>query len=210
MEGWLSPVTGTKIKGYEMKNVKLKLKEIDLLKGSEHEHPDIDISKLYLCKVYNKYAIGYFNRQWYGLSFNGFFSAGKQFDAPGYNNSNWEQVWEVIETKKWKKTQNKWIYIFAGIFWFILFAVLSQVLLQWQVLYFNWGYYEKIYIFIYYYGTDQDVLVDIMTADEIRIHVKNNKLSEYDYCIVDGNILKDFNNKTFDLKNLEWVSTEKT
>ena len=83
-----------------MKNVKLKLKEIDLSKGIVHEHPDIDLSKLYLCKAYNKYAIGYFDRQWYGLSFNGFFPAGLQFDTPGYNNSYWEQVWEVIETKK--------------------------------------------------------------------------------------------------------------
>ena len=61
----------------------------------------------------------------------------------------------------------------------------------------------KKYVFIYYYGTDQDVLVDILTADEIRNQVERFKLTEYDYCIVDGNVLKDFNNKTFDLENLQ-------
>ena len=61
----------------------------------------------------------------------------------------------------------------------------------------------KRYVFIYYYGTDQDAMVNIMTADEIRTFVNNNKLSEYDYCIVEGNVLKDFTNKTFDLKNLK-------
>ena len=61
----------------------------------------------------------------------------------------------------------------------------------------------KKYVFIYYYGTDQDVLVDILTADEIRKQVEYFRLTKYDYCIVEGNILKDFNNKTFDLENLK-------
>ena len=61
----------------------------------------------------------------------------------------------------------------------------------------------KRYVFIYYYGTDQDILIAVLTAEEIREQVKRFQLTEYDYCIVDGEVLKGFNNKTFDLENLQ-------
>jgi len=61
----------------------------------------------------------------------------------------------------------------------------------------------KRYVFIYYYGQNQDILVDILTADEIRELIKRFKLNDYDYCIVEGNILKNFNDIVFDLENLK-------
>ena len=87
-----------KIKLFEkVMKVKIKLKEIDLSKGEKHNHPDIKYCKLYLAKVNGRYETGYFSEEHYGLSFSGFYSAGLQFDTPGWNSSGWEQLWEVIE-----------------------------------------------------------------------------------------------------------------
>lgn len=83
--------------------VKIKLKEIDLTKGDEHSHPDIVVGyKLYLARVDGRYATGYFSAQWYGLNFSGFYEAGLQFDTPGSNSSQWEQLWEIVEVPRFK------------------------------------------------------------------------------------------------------------
>ncbi|MFA5398333.1 MAG: hypothetical protein WC346_20135 [Methanogenium sp.] len=84
----------------------IKLKEIDLSKGDGHNHPDIVIGQLYLCKVWYTYEVGYFTRQWYGLNFSGIFPAGVQFDTPGTNNSHWEHIWKFT-VKKSKKKKGK-------------------------------------------------------------------------------------------------------
>ena len=84
------------------KKVKIELIEIDLSKGVEHEHPDINTKDLYLAKEGGSYAVGGFDRQHYGLSFCGFYDAGLQFDAPGYNKSDWEQLWLIKRTKETK------------------------------------------------------------------------------------------------------------
>jgi hypothetical protein len=87
------------MKAKKIKKVKLDLVEIDLSKGEKHEHPDINTKNLYLCRVDNQFETGYFSRQWYGLSFSGFYDAGLQFDAPGYNSSDWQQIWEIKTIK---------------------------------------------------------------------------------------------------------------
>ncbi len=73
-----------------------KLIPIDLSQGHNHKLPGIVLGKLYLVKYDGQYAIGDFTRQWYGLSFNGFYDAGLQFDAPGSNSSRWQAVWEFV------------------------------------------------------------------------------------------------------------------
>jgi hypothetical protein len=73
------------------------LKNIDLSKSHKHEHPDINIDKHYIVKINGEWFLGMFNKQWFGLNFapwiNG--QVGIQFDAPGFNCSNWEKVIEI-------------------------------------------------------------------------------------------------------------------
>jgi hypothetical protein len=91
----------------------IKLTEIDLSKGKEHNHPDIKLGKdnLYLAKIGKndrfgyKYYVGYFQEQWYGLHFACDFGmgVGLQFDTPGWNSSRWSQLWEFKDVKKKRK-----------------------------------------------------------------------------------------------------------
>ncbi len=68
---------------------------LDMAKAIGSNHPDIDLEKEYLCLINNKFYSGHFNKQHYGLSFHGGpFSM--QFDAPGYNSSNWQQIFEIV------------------------------------------------------------------------------------------------------------------
>ena len=73
-------------------NNPLKGTELDLTKGAGHEHPDIVIGLNYLCKINGQWWFGQFNRQWYGLNFNGRFDAGTQYDKPGTNASEWQRI----------------------------------------------------------------------------------------------------------------------
>jgi len=90
--------------------VKVKLKEIDLSKANEHEHPDIVLEKEYLVNWNGHYIIGKFFRVSYGLCFVWFWGMNTlQFDAPGFNSSNWRKVWEITFSKKeilWNQKQN--------------------------------------------------------------------------------------------------------
>lgn len=76
--------------------IKLSLLEIDLSKAKEHECPGIkaDSRTHYLVRHHGGLFAGTFNRQWFGLSFDGW-HAPLQFDAPGFNSSKWQQVWEI-------------------------------------------------------------------------------------------------------------------
>lgn len=70
-------------------------REIDLSKAVKHEHPDISTEKHYLVKIHGGWFFGRFTRQWFGLNFTNWGNAGAQFDAPGWNSSTWEYVFEV-------------------------------------------------------------------------------------------------------------------
>lgn len=84
-----------------MKKVSLKLKEIDLTKGKEHNHPDINCKDTYLCKINGNFFAGNFSKQWYGLNFDNWYGdSGLQYDTPGTNASMWEQVWLITKVNK--------------------------------------------------------------------------------------------------------------
>ena len=48
-----------------------------------------------------------------------------------------------------------------------------------------------------------DVHIRNLTANEIREIIKKERLSKWDYAIIDGTILKIFDNGSFDIKNLK-------
>ena len=48
--------------------------------------------------------------------------------------------------------------------------------------------------------TDGDILIETLTSKQIKEKVKN--LNYSDYAIIDGNLLKSFNSKSFDLNRL--------
>ena len=76
----------------------MKLKKINLKKSDGHNHPDIKVGKKrYLAKINGELFTGCFSREWYGLNFDGWNHMGIQFDAPGTNASDWEELWEIIQ-----------------------------------------------------------------------------------------------------------------
>ena len=76
----------------------MKLIEIDLTKGSGHSHPEIERDRFYLAKYGGGLYFGKFSFQWYGLNFDcGFGGSGIQFDTPGSNSSDWQQLWLLVE-----------------------------------------------------------------------------------------------------------------
>ena len=86
----------------------MRLEEIDLTKKSfskgafreglenTSDHPDINTKDFYLCKISKRYYAGQFIRQWFGLSFDAGWK-GLQYDKPGHNSSNWENIWKIID-----------------------------------------------------------------------------------------------------------------
>tara|TARA_Y100000310_G_C20496252_1_gene721669 strand:+ start:201 stop:632 length:432 start_codon:yes stop_codon:yes gene_type:complete len=42
------------------------------------------------------YYAGTFHTQWYGLSFHGWRGTTLQYDKPGYNSSDWEELYEIM------------------------------------------------------------------------------------------------------------------
>ncbi len=76
------------------KKYRVKLKPLDMSRSKEHSHPDISSSKNYLCLIGGEFYAGQFNREWYGLNFDGWCD-GLQFDEPGTNGSDWQQIWEI-------------------------------------------------------------------------------------------------------------------
>lgn len=77
----------------------MKLKQIDLSKAVEHECPGVKTDGTqYLAKIDGEWLTGPFSREWYGLHFDTTWGmTGLQFDAPGYNSSEWEQLYEIVE-----------------------------------------------------------------------------------------------------------------
>lgn len=61
----------------------------------------------------------------------------------------------------------------------------------------------KQYIVLYMYETDGDMLCELLTKDQIKKLIEYRKLNSDDYVIIDGLILKNFNNKNFDINNLK-------
>ena len=82
-----------------MSNVTIRLKEIDLSKAIGHECDGLNCKDNFLCRINNRFYLGRFTRQWYGLNFSEVYPAGLQFDAPRTNRSEWQQVWRVISRK---------------------------------------------------------------------------------------------------------------
>ena len=79
-----------------MKLVKIDLKKCVGLNGVFHDHPAISCRKSYLAKIGGIYCAGKFNRQWFGLNFDGWGSVGIQLDMPGTNASAWQGLWEIV------------------------------------------------------------------------------------------------------------------
>ena len=64
--------------------------------AEKHDHPEIKVGRQYLCRIGGKWFMGRFNKLWYGLNFDGWYAAaGLQFNAPGWNCSSWERVFEM-------------------------------------------------------------------------------------------------------------------
>lgn len=87
-------------------NSKIKLKRIDLSKGVKSDHPEIKTGEehRYLARIRGSLGdnliVGSFSREWYGLNFSWFWGASSlQFNTPGYNNSDWLELWEITNPK---------------------------------------------------------------------------------------------------------------
>lgn len=76
-----------------MAEINIKGDEIDLNLGDGHHHPDIeaDMDAMYLCYIFGEWFLGKFYKQWYGLSFDGWYNT-IQYDKPGTNSSSWKRV----------------------------------------------------------------------------------------------------------------------
>ncbi len=59
---------------------------------------------------------------------------------------------------------------------------------------------NKTYILVYMKETDGDMMIETLTSKQIKDKVKN--LDYSDYAIIDGDMLKSFNSKSFDLNRL--------
>ena len=86
------------------KHLAPRLIPLDMSKAKEHELPGLDTKKTYLCLIGGTYFVGQFNRQWYGWFFDGWIQGtiGLQFDAPGWNRSSWQQIWELRKRQEKK------------------------------------------------------------------------------------------------------------
>jgi hypothetical protein len=75
-----------------------KLERVSLRGATGHEIPGFKPGrKHYIAKIDGKLYFGTFSRQWYGWNFDcGFgMGVGLQFDAPGWNSSGWQALWEI-------------------------------------------------------------------------------------------------------------------
>ena len=59
---------------------------------------------------------------------------------------------------------------------------------------------NQTYILVYMKETDGDMMIETLTSKQIKDRVKN--LDYSDYAIIDGDVLKSFNSKSFDLNRL--------
>jgi hypothetical protein len=59
---------------------------------------------------------------------------------------------------------------------------------------------NQTYILVYMKETDGDMMIETLTSKQIKDKIKN--LDYSDYAIIDGDVLKSFNSKSFDLNRL--------
>jgi hypothetical protein len=59
---------------------------------------------------------------------------------------------------------------------------------------------NQTYLLVYMKETDGDMVIETLTSKQIKDKVKN--LDYSDYAIIDGDVLKSFNSKSFDLNRL--------
>jgi hypothetical protein len=59
---------------------------------------------------------------------------------------------------------------------------------------------NQTYLLVYLKETDGDILIETLTSKQIKEKVKD--LDYSDYAIIDGNVLKSFNSKSFDINRL--------
>jgi hypothetical protein len=59
---------------------------------------------------------------------------------------------------------------------------------------------NQTYILVYMKETDGEMMIETLTSKQIKDRVKN--LDYSDYAIIDGDVLKSFNSKSFDLNRL--------
>lgn len=72
---------------------------VDLSLAEQHEHPLIRTGQDYLYKVHGHWYVGQAHRQRYGWNFSGWAGGNTiQFDAPGWNSSSWERLYELHDT----------------------------------------------------------------------------------------------------------------
>ena len=78
-----------------------KLVRLNMGLSQGSNHPDINSKDTYLCLIDGEYFVGRFSKQWYGWNFEGWINteAGLQFDAPGTNGSDWQQIWCIKSGK---------------------------------------------------------------------------------------------------------------
>lgn len=77
-----------------------KLIKIDLTKGEGHKHPDFNDKDQFLIKHDGTWYAGWFGKQWYGWNFGPWVNGvGVQYDKPGTNSSEWEEVYLIKEKK---------------------------------------------------------------------------------------------------------------
>ena len=77
---------------------KIRLIAIDLSQAYQHECPGINDKDSFLALIDGQFFAGTFSRQWYGWNFEGWTPnsiAGLQFDAPGWNSSDWQALWRI-------------------------------------------------------------------------------------------------------------------
>lgn len=69
---------------------------LSMRRAKGNNHPDINLRHTYMCKIGGRYYIGKFQREWFGLHFDGWEDCGIQFDQPGTNASDWQAIWRII------------------------------------------------------------------------------------------------------------------
>lgn len=71
-----------------------KLTRLPIEKAEKGNCPGINNKNTYLCLIGGEYYAGRFSKQWYGWSFD-MGSHTQQFDAPGSNSSEWQEIWKI-------------------------------------------------------------------------------------------------------------------
>jgi hypothetical protein len=74
--------------------------EIDLSLTTSQGGGGLEVGRTYLVLYGGRFHTGSFSMQWYGLNFEGIFSAGAQYDPPGVNYSSWQRIWQFTNAAR--------------------------------------------------------------------------------------------------------------